>query len=114
MEQMARAHMHGGDFFVFMPVGRHGKLNLIKKFGLDLKCGFYCELRPPAADESVHYPACAALERKKTAIFVFWRPQNAGFSMGILIANQGRRIFFCGRREQKAAFPPCAHASRFF
>ena len=44
--------------------------------------------------KSVHYPARAALERKKTAIFVFWRPQNAGFSMGNLIANQGRRSFF--------------------
>ena len=42
----------------------------------------------------MHYPARAALERKKTAIFVFWRPQNAGFSMGNLIANQGRRSFF--------------------
>ena len=42
----------------------------------------------------MHYPARAALERKKTAIFVFWRPQNAGFSMGNLITNQGRRSCF--------------------
>ena len=43
-------------------------------------------------------------ERKKTAIFLFWRPQNAGFSLGNFIANQGRRrFFFLGRREQTNA-----------
>ena len=30
--------------------------------------------------------------------------------MGNLIANQGRRSFFCGRRELKVAFPPCPPA----
>ena len=58
--------------------------------------------------KSVHYPARAALERKKNSDFCVLEAPKRGVFNGKLDYKSGAaEFFFCGRREQKVVLPPC-------
>ena len=76
------------DFFLFS--GRSVDMgNLIKKFGLDWKCGFDCKLRTKARRN----PASAALERQKNSDFCVLETPKRGAFNGKLDCKSGGGIF---------------------